>query len=120
MNTYIDGNMPEQFLTRVVGITFSDGYPNNVFALAKDAALMASPCQLVREPDNQHDNNAIRVVVNGSSIGHIPRLIAMILAPKMDSGETWVAAIHSIVVSNENANQPGLKINVWRDEHVNV
>lgn len=120
MNNYISGNMPEEFRTKVVGISFSEGYPNNVFALAKDAALMTSPCQLIREPDNEHDSNAIRIEVNGSAIGHIPRLIAIALAPRLDRGEKWLASIHSIIVSNENANQPGLKINVWRDENVNV
>lgn len=120
MKTYIPGNMPEEFRTKVVGISFSDGYPNNVFALAKDAALMNSPCTLVREPDNQHDNNAIRIEINGSSIGHIPRLIAIALAPRIDRGETWLASVHSIIVSNENANQPGLKINVWREDNADV
>jgi hypothetical protein len=31
-----------------------------------------------------------------------------------------VASVHSIVVSSENVNQPGLKINVWREEDANV
>lgn len=120
MSTYIEGMMPEQFLTKVVGVSFSENYPNNIYALAKDVALMTAPCQLVREPDNEYDEHAIRVDVNGSTIGHIPRLIALILAPKMDKGETWVASVHSIVVSNENVNQPGLKINVWRKENADV
>lgn len=112
--------MPEQFLTKVVGVSFSENYPNNIYALAKDVALMSALCQLVREPNNEHDENAIRVDVNGSTIGHIPRLIAIVLAPKIDGGEKWVAAVHSIVVSNENVNQPGLKINVWREENANA
>lgn len=120
MTTYVEGMMPEQFLTKVVGVSFSENYPNNIYALAKDVALMKAPCHLVRDSDNEHDENAIRVVVNGSVVGHIPRLIAIVLAPRMDRGEKWVASVHSIVVSSENVNQPGLKINVWREENANV
>lgn len=120
MKTYIDGNMPDQFITKVVGVSFSKNYPNNIYAIAKDVLAMNTACALVREPDNEHDSNSIRVDFNGAPIGRIPRLIAMILAPKIDGGEKWFAAVHSIVVSNENVNQPGLKINVWRTDNDNV
>lgn len=120
MNTYKEGMMPDQFVTKVVGVSFCDDYPNNIYAIAKDVALMTAACQLVREPNNQHDGNAIRVDVNGSTLGHLPRLISLILAPKIDRGERWIASVHSIIVSQENVNQPGLKINVWREENADV
>jgi hypothetical protein len=107
--------MPEQFVTKVVGVSFSKDYPENIYALAKDTAVMNAPCSLVREPDNEHDENSIRVDTANGTIGHLPRLIALIMAPKLDAGEKWNASVHSIVVSSTNVNQPGLKINVWRE-----
>lgn len=120
MNAYIDGTMPEKFLTKVVGVSFSEGYPNNIYAIAKNDSFSNGSLRLVREPGNEHDENAIRVELDGATLGHIPRLIALVLAPKMDNGERWMVGIHSIVVSQENVNQPGLKINVWREENVVV
>lgn len=112
--------MPSQFVTKVVGVTFSENYPDNIYALAQDMALMDTSCDLVREPQNEHDANSIRVEVKGKTIGHIPRIIALVLAGKIDAGEKWRASLHAIVISNENASQPGLKINVWRDEDGNA
>jgi len=112
--------LPQQFVTRVVGVTFSNGYPNNVYSLAEDVALSRASCQLVREPDNKYDSNAICVSINGSPIGHIPRVIAISLAQKIDSGETWLASVDSIIVSPENHEKPGVRISVWKEENGNV
>lgn len=41
---------------------------------------------LEREPENEYDTNAIKVLANGKKIGYIPRLIAEHFAPLLDSG----------------------------------
>ena len=47
---------------------------------------------LVREPDNQHDPNAIRVALFGEFfMGYIPKEIAVQLAPLMDAGREFDA-----------------------------
>ena len=112
--------MPTQFVTKVVGVTFSEDYPTNIYSLAKEIAIQHPLCELVREPDNEHDANAIRIDVRGKTIGHLPRLIALVLSKKIDAGEPWSASVHSIVVSSENVDQPGLKIYVWRNENENA
>ena len=48
---------------------------------------------LVREPDNPHDTNAIRVDWRGRKIGYIPRKDNAALAWAMDSGEAVTARI---------------------------
>jgi len=111
-NTGLD--IPSQFLTKVVGISFSNNYPDNIFAIAEKVATKTAYCKLVREPNNEHDTNSVRVDINDVAIGHLPRLIAMILAPSIDKGNTWLAEVDSIVISSQNMNQPGLKISVWR------
>lgn len=59
-----------------------------------DAATKpGSPVNLEREPDNPHDENAIRVE-NGhfEPVGHLPRKLASWLAPLIDAGKLRVDA----------------------------
>lgn len=101
--------------TKVVGVTFTDDYPANIFALGKEAALDDVPLDLVRDADNEHDPNAIKVMHKGSHIGHVPRMLAAALAGEIDAGKKWYAELESIVVSTDNTDQPGLKILIWRE-----
>jgi hypothetical protein len=64
------------------------------------------PAALVREPDNEHDDNALKVVVTeyfnhpykDFHIGYVPRGVASVWAPALDSGkltiaEAWITGI---------------------------
>ena len=48
---------------------------------------------LVREPDNPHDANAVRVEWRGRKLGYVPRASNAALAWAMDSGETVTARV---------------------------
>jgi hypothetical protein len=48
---------------------------------------------LVREPDNPHDRNAVRVEWRGRKLGYVPRAENQALAWAMDRGETVTARI---------------------------
>ena len=48
---------------------------------------------LVREPDNRHDRNAIRVDWNGQTLGYVPRAENRAAARALDSGERLEARI---------------------------
>ena len=48
---------------------------------------------LVREPDNPHDRNAVRVEWRGRKLGYVPRTENEALAWAMDRGETLTARI---------------------------
>lgn len=55
--------------------------------------------KLVREPDNPHDSNAIRVeapFIDGEKLGYIPRTEAAVFAPQIDSGITFAAWVSSV------------------------
>ena len=55
--------------------------------------------KLVREPENPHDANAIRVeapFINGEKLGYIPRADAEGYAPEIDSGIAYSAWISSV------------------------
>lgn len=92
----------------VVGLSFIPDYPSNILAL-RDSAKGA-PVQLVRNPDNPYDKNAIEVRLNGTMLGHLAKEVAARLAPEMDNGAEWWATIYQVRVSPENPNNPGLDI----------
>ena len=48
---------------------------------------------LVREPENSHDPNAVRVDWRGHKLGYVPRASNAALAWAMDSGETVTARV---------------------------
>jgi hypothetical protein len=60
-------------------------------ALAGDAAAPGRPLELRREPDNEHDPNAIAVLAGGERIGWVPRELAAEIAPQLDRGSPWSA-----------------------------
>ena len=53
------------------------------------------PLTLLREPDNKFDENAIKVLdsLDDLMLGYVPKEIAKSLAPKIDSGEIYVASL---------------------------
>lgn len=105
------------FEVPVAGVTFSEGYPNSIFKISsmmieKDTPLLA---QLVREPDNEYDEFAIKVVVGGSHVGYIPSYLSGKLAYEIDRGTRWAAVVDRIVMSPENQDQPGLRLKVIKN-----
>lgn len=125
--------LPKQFSFRVVGVTFAPGYPQNVmlaeWAWATHAiedgrfADINTPmgygvdARLQRNPDNEHDSNAIEVhlpVADDAMLGHVPANLAARLAPLMDEGQTWVAWVKEVVVDYRHIDKPGIEIAVRR------
>lgn len=87
---------------KVVGVTFK----NEDGSSRKDAILVLAGMEdktgvtfeLVREPDNKYDINAVKVMVNGISsepvqIGYVGKEYASIIAPLMDMGEQFKAEL---------------------------
>jgi HIRAN domain len=60
-------------------------------ALAADAAAPGRPLRLRREPDNEHDPNAIAVEAGDGQLGWVPRELAAELAADLDAGRAWSA-----------------------------
>ena len=72
---------------RLAGVTVEGAQENIKKFGCEDIGSFA----LVREPDNPHDPNAIRVALGGSYLGYVPRDIAKDLAPQMDAGRRLIA-----------------------------
>lgn len=52
---------------------------------------------LIREPDNRHDRNAVRVEWRGRKLGYVPRAENRVVAAALDRGEPLVARIAALV-----------------------
>ena len=61
--------------------------------LASDAAEPGRPLALRRDPANEHDPNAIKVLAGDLQVGWVPRAIAEEIAPKIDAGEPFSAIV---------------------------
>ena len=58
-----------------------------------DAPVLA----LVREPDNEHDDDAIAVHCDGKRVGYIPRRHNTVLARLLDAGKCMRARVVSVL-----------------------
>jgi hypothetical protein len=76
-------------LTKLAGTSFGN-CQENIRNYANPAKLGIDEYDLVREPENQSDTNAIRVGFGPFEFGYIPSPLAQTLAPLMDSGRNLV------------------------------
>ena len=77
---------------RVAGV--AGAARHHAAALASDAAAPGRALELRRDAGNVHDVNAIAVATeDGALLGFVPRELAAELAPELDSGRPWSAAV---------------------------
>ena len=76
---------------RVVGVAGAGRH--HADAIESDAVKPGSPLELRRQPDNEHDPNAIAVHAGGAQVGWVPREVAAELAPELDEGRRWSALV---------------------------
>ena len=76
---------------RVVGVAGAGRH--HADAIDSDAVKPGSPLELRRQPDNEHDPNAIAVHAGGAQVGWVPREVAAELAPELDEGRPWSALV---------------------------
>ena len=110
---------------RVAGVSFIDGYPDNLHRLAPMAeqatALGESlPAILRRNPANRYDTNAIEVHVPAlaggayrAMVGYLPAAASAALAPVMDRGERLGCEIVGVAVDPAHPDRPGLELRIW-------
>lgn len=117
-------SMPSPFSTKVVGVSFVPAWPDNLYALSRSAVEAEQDGEplvavLVRNPDNEHDPNAIQVHVpalgdNWAMIGHLTGPIAARMAPEMDLGGRWKAEVESVLIHEDYPDRPGISIRLAR------
>jgi len=85
------------FHTKIVGSTFCGGQ-NLIPELDR-----GDPLQLVRDPENEFDTNAVQVRnENGDLLGHLPKDTAAEVAPLMDGGTEVKAKVAEITGGSGN------------------
>lgn len=89
----------DSFSTRVVGF----GFRKNRFTRPgpdTDSLTIAAddPVFVVREPQNNHDPNAVSLLwKNGEKLGYLRRNIAVHIAPLMDHGRLYTAGVAAVL-----------------------
>jgi hypothetical protein len=57
------------------------------------ALRVGDPLELIREPNNRHDRQAIRVEWRGHQLGYVPRAANSVIAAALDAGDPLRARI---------------------------
>jgi HIRAN domain len=80
--------MFQPIITKLAGVSFGSAQKNIKMFGSRDIMTYA----LIREPENKHDPNAIKVCLfDIFFLGYVPKHIAKNLAPLIDSGKTFLA-----------------------------
>ena len=102
----------ESFFTKLAGVTF-DGRQQIIDKLKPNSAL-----HLKREPDNEHDSNAIRVLTAaGIDLGFLNKKLAKQLAPLMDAGTQFTCQVTD--VTGGSGKNRGVNILIQKYEYAN-
>jgi len=77
----------------VVGVSFKNSDGNSRQEIIRKYVVNGMEVDLVREPENKYDKNAIAVSVLGNKAGYIPGFLAAKMATKMDEGTKMTAVV---------------------------
>ena len=91
------------FNTKIVGVTF-EGRQDVIAGLQPGAEL-----ELVRQPENAFDANAVAVHFGRLQLGFVKKAIAARIAPNMDAGERYRAEIKHITGGGTRS----AGVNIW-------
>jgi hypothetical protein len=89
---YLARDAPE-LVARGIHVAGVAGARFQAATLESEAAAPGRPLELRRDPDNEHDPNAIAVLAGGAQVGWVPRELAAELAPELDAGRPWSGAV---------------------------
>jgi single-stranded-DNA-specific exonuclease len=91
------------FNTKIVGVTF-EGRQDSIAGMQPGEAL-----ELVRQPANAFDANAIAVQLGSLQIGFLKKAIAARIAPNMNAGERYRAEVKHITGGGTRS----VGVNIW-------
>ena len=98
---------------KVVGVTFTNEDTgekrSDIIRELMDKSPDDIKIQLVREPENKYDMNAIKVLANDKQIGYIGKEYATIIAPLLDEYEEFDVKVKGI---GEYKNRPYCEVTI--------
>jgi HIRAN domain len=90
---YLARDAPELRARSLHVVSVAGAGRHHADTIESDAVAPGSRLELRRDPDNEHDANAIAVLGGDAQVGWVPRELAAELAPKLDAGEAWTAMV---------------------------
>ena len=90
---YLARDAPELAALGLRGVGGAGAGRPHADAIDSDAVRPGSPLELRRQPDNEHDPNAIAVHAGDAQVGWVPREVAAELAPELDERRPWSALV---------------------------
>lgn len=89
----IAGDTPgaERIYSRIAGLYYAIGdvLPSSILAVGNEL-------DLVREPENQHDAFAVKVILDGRKLGYVPSAHSRTVARLMENGHIMVAVVSKV------------------------
>jgi single-stranded-DNA-specific exonuclease len=82
--------------TKLAGVTYAKNAQTILPTLNSGTEL-----ELIREPENQYDKNAVRVEYDGDRLGFLPAHVARELAHRIDEGENFTCHVAQITGGGE-------------------
>ena len=103
--------METSFFTKVAGVTFNNTGSNTenrqriIAELLRKGSLEENAgLDLVREPENPYDPNAIAVIApDGRQVGFLPQDVAQTVSPNMENGKHYRAYVASVTGGNADS-----------------
>ena len=99
--------MDKETNTKIVGVTFGNRQAL-IRKLGKGESL-----ELVREPKNSFDSNAVAIKKGKDHLGYVKRELASSLAREMDAGHLFTVVVSSITGGGYNTSH-GANIRITR------
>lgn len=106
-----------QFFSKVVGVTF-EGRQDTIAGLRDGSEL-----ELVREPANAYDPNAVAVRFGNLQLGYIRKEIAKHLAPLIDAGARYRARVSTLTggpAAGDPSRSRGVNLDITLDSAASV
>ena len=104
--------MPNRY--SIVGMSYrlKDGF--DAYGFMKDLPV-GTIATLVREPNNAHDPNAVKVVIEGQHVGYVPKSHNKVLAQFIDAHgvmamDEAVKTLKGIFVRSPNSGYPMVEV----------
>ena len=79
-------------------------YKENGYLEPKNSEYYTQKMSLEREPENEHDKNAIKVMVGNIHLGYVPKKLARKMAKLLDADYNYISELELMDDSNGNYN----------------
>lgn len=109
-NEEIDaGASPREWKCRLAGVTFNERQQT-----IKKFAFPKARYELVRQPENKYDPDAVMVTAAGHDIGYIPKYLSAELAPMIDAGQKLNVQFRRLLINEKKPELPaGIIVRVF-------